>query len=301
MRPLYHELNSQLEIFIKKNAALPPHLHKYLECIYVTEGNLRLRAGTEWMDLYPRDMAVIFPDVIHQISVDEQEVSQSVYVLGATVLAGSFAGILQKYEPRVPVIRKEMVHPDIFYGLSTLLQSKQEPYYAELQQAYFQIFLARILPACQLEKKAEIESSDLAWQIISYISQHFMDDISLTSMAHQLCASPYALSRVFSGTLHMNFNQYLNEMRLEYASHLLRTTDRAITDIFIDSGFSSQATFNRVFKEKYQISPRDYRRQGQSTEGRQLLPAVNRPKEEKKTETKKDESTPWQLATGRFL
>lgn len=268
MRPLYHEIDSQLEFFTKKNTTLPPHLHKYLECIYVTEGNFHLKIASEWKEMHPHDLAVIFPDVIHQFQVEEAMESHAVYVLGTPALSGPFAGILQKYSPRTPVIRGENLHPDISYAFHTLMESEQTPYDFELRQAYFQVLLARTLPVCDLVEKEELEFSDLAWRAASYISEHFMEELSLSDMARKLCVSPYVLSRTFSGILHTGFNQYLNEIRLDYASHLLRTTDKSITSIFINSGFSSQTTFNRAFKEKYRMSPRDYRNQNQQAKER---------------------------------
>ena len=78
-------------------------------------------------------------------------------------------------------------------------------------------------------------------------------------MAADLGFSPYTLSRVFSGTFHKNFNQYLNEVRLEYACSLLLYTNQTITDVFMNAGFESQRTFNRVFNEQFHMSPREYR------------------------------------------
>ena len=49
-------------------------------------------------------------------------------------------------------------------------------------------------------------------------------------------------------------------VRLGYAKQRLETTNDPITTIWLDSGFESQRTFNRVFKEKYKVSPSEYRR-----------------------------------------
>lgn len=297
MRPLYHEIDNQLEFFTKTNSSLPPHLHKYLECIYVTEGTLQLEIGTDWFRMGAQDLAVIFPDIIHQFHVEGHAPSQAAYLLGTPALAGSFAGTLRRYYPRNPVIRREQVHPDIHYALDTLLRSKQDPCYFGLLQAYFQVLLARVIPVCRLAEKKELEFSDLAWQAASYISEHFMEDISLSGIAGQLCISPYKLSRIFSGIFHINFNQYLNEIRLDYASHLLRTTGQPVTDIMISSGFSSQTTFNRTFKAKYRISPREYRSQNQAP-GSQAMPSA--PPAGQKPQKAADGS-PWRPVMGRFL
>ena len=69
----------------------------------------------------------------------------------------------------------------------------------------------------------------------------------------------YVLSRVFSSTFHKNFNQYVNEQRLNYVIAMLEETEESITDICLDAGFQSQRTFNRVFQETYRMTPREYR------------------------------------------
>ena len=87
----------------------------------------------------------------------------------------------------------------------------------------------------------------------------FKKKFSLEEMAKDLGVSKYVLSRLFSQIFHRNFNQYLNDARLNYACYRLENTRDSITNICLDSGFESQRTFNRTFKERYKISPSDYR------------------------------------------
>ena len=57
--------------------------------------------------------------------------------------------------------------------------------------------------------------------------------------------------------------QFINQLRLQKTAHLLRSTNRAITGIIFDSGFNNISYFNRIFKERYSCSPREYRKQSQ--------------------------------------
>lgn len=91
------------------------------------------------------------------------------------------------------------------------------------------------------------------------MAAHFKEEITLDMMARDLGVSKYVLSRVFSATFHKNYNQYLNEQRMNYVISLLECSDEPITDICLDAGFQSQRTFNRVFQEMYKMSPREYR------------------------------------------
>lgn len=53
--------------------------------------------------------------------------------------------------------------------------------------------------------------------------------------------------------------EYINELRLSEATKLLREESFKIVDILYDCGFNNIAYFNRVFKEKYGMSPTEYR------------------------------------------
>ena len=110
-----------------------------------------------------------------------------------------------------------------------------------------------------LGEKSKIGSDDIIYRTVSYISANFNKSISLDGMAHDLGVSKFSLSRLFSKTFHSSFNQYVNEARLGYACQRIETTDDTLTEISMDSGFGSLRTFNRVFKEKYRLTPSEYR------------------------------------------
>ena len=60
---------------------------------------------------------------------------------------------------------------------------------------------------------------------------------------------------VFGETPH----RYLQRRRVERAMFLLRETDRSVTEICLDVGFTSVGTFSRTFREIVGDSPSDYR------------------------------------------
>ena len=125
----------------------------------------------------------------------------------------------------------------------------------------------------KLEPRSATVNNDLIFRSVSYIAEHFAEPITLTKMAKDLYVSPYAISRMFSGTFHTNFNGYLNDTRIEYICSLLRYTDQSITEAYINAGFESQRTFNRVFQEKMHMTPREYRIQSRGLQGSKGLPA----------------------------
>lgn len=265
MIPIYEEIADNLEIRHRKCSHISPHLHSAIECVYVTEGTLEIGIGTELYHMKEGDFAIVFPDLIHHYQVFDAGRCRAIYLFAEGSFSGPFHPTLQQFCPECPVIPKKYVDQDIVYALNSLLRQRRSKKDAVLQQAFIQIILARSIPCFQLVEKSTMGSDDIVYQTVSYIAANFKEKITLTDMARDLGFSPYTLSRVFSGTFHRNFNQYLNEVRLEYASSLLLYTNQSITDVYENSGFESQRTFNRVFLERYRMSPREYRNQNKAS------------------------------------
>ncbi len=279
MRPLYKSIQDDFEIYKRKSSHFSPHLHNMIEIIYVTEGSIELGIMQNLYHMEEGDLCLIFPGMIHHSQVFETErTCTNIDLLASTSFCGNFLETLRTTMPEYPVLHAADIHPDVKHAIFSLLRDAEGadaddniPVHEEgmldrssnidkvIIQAFLQIILARTLPRYHLIPRQTPENEDLIYRSVEYIAAHFTEPVSLTGMARQLYVSPYALSRMFSGTFHTNFNGYLNDTRLEYVCSLLRYTDQSITDAYMNAGFESQRTFNRVFQDKMHMSPRDYR------------------------------------------
>ena len=86
-----------------------------------------------------------------------------------------------------------------------------------------------------------------------------LDVPTLARVAH---VSEAHFIRTFRDTFGETPNRYLQRRRVERAMFLLRSTDRSVTDICMDVGFSSLGTFSRVFRDVVGEPPSIYRRRG---------------------------------------
>ena len=93
-----------------------------------------------------------------------------------------------------------------------------------------------------------------------YIDQHYRD-ANLTDLAEDLNQSLSVLSRTIKQETGHTFKELLQEKRFEKASMFLSETDLPIADIMVACGYENSSYFYRKFKEKYQISPKEYRMQ----------------------------------------
>lgn len=71
--------------------------------------------------------------------------------------------------------------------------------------------------------------------------------------------SPSRLRQIFKQETGMPFVTYTRHLQLERARQLLETTLDHIQQISVAAGFHDQGYFNRLFKEKYGLTPNEYR------------------------------------------
>jgi AraC family transcriptional regulator len=92
-----------------------------------------------------------------------------------------------------------------------------------------------------------------------YITEHFMEDISLSEMAAYCFVSPFHFSRIFTLFTGSSPHQFLLSLRLQHAKALLSSTTLPIADIAYGSGFNSAEHFTASFTQRYRCSPSGFR------------------------------------------
>ena len=95
---------------------------------------------------------------------------------------------------------------------------------------------------------------------LGYLYSNFSKDITVKDAAEYMGYTTNYFNTVFKKSIGVPFGQYLRELRLNYASLLLRSRDISITEVALESGFESSAHFSRSFREKYGKSPKEYRK-----------------------------------------
>lgn len=85
-------------------------------------------------------------------------------------------------------------------------------------------------------------------------------EFSSTILAAHICLSRAQLNRKINTEFGTDTSHYIRERRLEHACRMLRTTNMTIMDIQISCGFESPGYFSRVFKQRFDLSPSEYRK-----------------------------------------
>lgn len=111
--------------------------------------------------------------------------------------------------------------------------------------------------------RAYCGSSVIIKKAIAYLNEHYSDNISLKSLASAIHVNSSYLSTLFKQETGIPFALYLSEIRLARAEKLLSSTSMSITEISLNTGFSSASYFTKLFKEKNGITPKEFRRRSQ--------------------------------------
>ena len=111
------------------------------------------------------------------------------------------------------------------------------------------------------ENPASIHTTDRqVLQAARFINEHFRQQITAGDIAAAAGFSPNYLSRKFREAAGIGVHDYLVFIRLRNAAFELLTTDDSVTDIALRNGFSDSNYFKDVFKKKYGMTPREYRK-----------------------------------------
>ena len=255
-----NKLDSYLISFVNSSFDYPAHVHTYLETIHVAEGQLEMQIGTEKYILGKNDFAIVFPNVIHTYHTltDDSHTSLDIGNIIVSMLSISKLNF-EKNIPSTPIIHSLEAPKQLYWiqdQLNSLSDTKNQNF---LIGGLFSLLIAYSLPLLHLRPIDESINKDEAFRIIAYVAEHCTDRLSLDSISKNFGISRFSVSRIFSSMLGTSFPKYLNQQRINYAKYQLLNTECDIMNIAYNCGYSSQQTFNRVFKDIVGITPSEFR------------------------------------------
>ena len=107
---------------------------------------------------------------------------------------------------------------------------------------------------------AEQRREERIKQMLTFIRQHYAEDINTGKIAESAMVSESECLRCFRSMLGTTPIQYLKEYRLEKAEELLRTSKMKVSEIGDRCGFREMSYFARSFRQRYGVVPSEYHR-----------------------------------------
>lgn len=124
------------------------------------------------------------------------------------------------------------------------------------------ILLAELLYFLVFPRRLTEKQKYPAWfeQLLARFNMNFYIKSGLNVLLDDFNYDRSYMCRTFKKHMGVSMSQYLCRIRLQYASLLLTSTNKTVTEIANDVGFSSTSCFNTKFKKEYKITPKEYRK-----------------------------------------
>lgn len=154
---------------------------------------------------------------------------------------------------------------DLHFNVNSLHYLKRNCFIKISEAKYAQDFLAALREILAdfytLIDTYQINLDDTTIQkITAYISAHYADPLTLNDLARKFNFNYYYLSSYFSAHNKEGFSEYLNQIRIEKATELLRHAKMPISEVSIAVGYSDHSYFCKVFKKFTGSTPSNFRK-----------------------------------------
>ena len=256
------------------------HWHDYFECFVALSGEGDFCAGNDRFLFKPGDVVVVDPLKIHGVMRMEATHSALVMLFPRRLIAPVETAVdvafLSAWEHRaaetLPVLRAgHAAAPALHEALLKLTQvwfgkSAATERCMELKLRFMEVLLGLRTAFTANEEARGSTQGDRALResrlrrALDYVSLHGHEAISQPQVAKAAGMSTSRFRAFFKETTGWGFARYLREQRVERAAKLLRESSESIATIAHRTGFADQSHLLRCFRDKFGVSPKDYRR-----------------------------------------
>lgn len=227
------------------------NLHEYSEFIFCQAGAGIVTINGQEIPLKQGQIAWIPPNYIHKYDFPGAKVVCAVF--SNDLIPLFFKALAGRYFCVSAIDMEELSSlPPLFPALS------KNDYL--LASGYLNLICAKVITHANFENSKHSDGI-LYQKVISYIAEHYKEDMSLKQIAKLFGYNEKYLSHTLHELTGIQFRQLLAFYRINNAKKLLTDgTGQVITSIATDSGFSAFNTFHRTFKEITGMTPSEYRK-----------------------------------------
>ncbi|MCR4738828.1 MAG: AraC family transcriptional regulator [Lachnospiraceae bacterium] len=246
------------------------HSHNYTEIYYLKSGSCVYTANRHRYHLSPGDLFIVKARDPHSTLYNGFEPSERIVV---AVDLSLLPAPLFEYHPEIhdtlnttcKVVLGSSMKDKLERIFSLMLEESATPddYSSDFMIMYMLNLVLLIQRGGVFTREHPENSIDISPVIekaINYIALNYNSTISLDDIAGHFHLCPSHFSKKFSKETGYTFKEYLNYIRLRQATQMLLTTDDSITKIALSCGFNSSNYFKDLFRKKFNMSPRTFRR-----------------------------------------
>lgn len=266
-----NELGIQLAYSTTPGGYHPLHWHEEIELLYQLNGDATIQIEGKKYQIPKKHLTVLESREVH-----------STYTYSDTsmfICAHISRKYMEKYLPDIELYQIHCIPDEItdeqfpeylavcqrMEDLTRLYIEDAPAFLMEAEGIIMQV-LAHLFRYFSVRKAANASpvdrlSLDRIRSVISYVEEHFQEQISLQEISDHLGLGREYFCRFFKKNMGMSFLRYVNEVRVSHIYQDLLRTDAPVAELAEQNGFHNQKLFNRTFKEIYGCTPSAVRRQ----------------------------------------
>ena len=285
---LYYPNDYPIHIAVHNLVEDPVHYHPDIEIVYVLKGEVRLKNGYYTYQLSAGDIFVNSGNEVHSLEpVTADNILAQIHVRTRD-LSHYFPNLskacYRTYTKKTSDKRydrlKEMVLQLLLKNGQKDFNYKSECMYLVVEiikhlNKYFNLFAFDHDMVVGFDRSNQLTVERIS-HICTYIYQNYADNITLEDLAEMEHLSSYYISHLIKNFTGMNFRDFLCFARIEMSEARLLGSDRKISQIAQDVGFSTTAYYRKYFSKWFGHDPETHRKLYLHSVKSDLKPAVFR-------------------------
>lgn len=266
--PLNDKTNVRFFTSVDSGSYIAPHWHDALEIIYILEGNLKITISGISHELNTGQCIMISSSIIHSTLCTKAN---------RAIVFQIPESFIERFIPDSQNLQFSLTDP----AENSVLQSKVDLFketllkmqlLADLQpdgavlrfnsllfEVLFQLyhnFSVKSVP----ETARHSRNLERLKPVLDYIAENYNRPISLNEISEIAILQPKYFCRFFKKCMGVTFLEYQNELRLSEIYKDITSTDKKISDILEQHGFTNYKRFRRMFQERFHATPTELRK-----------------------------------------
>ena len=226
------------------------HWHRSIEMFVVLEGKLDFYINEEDIHLDKKTFVIVNSNELHSISAS---------LPNKTIVLQMPLQTFERYytdEQFICFTHRERVQDEQLVELVEKMyatyQEKEIGYELQVQSYFYRLLYLMVTKYRKMNVSGEIvrehRNRNRLSSITGYIKENFKEDLSLEGVAQSFGYSPTYLSRMFRKYAKINYKEYVQGIRLEYAYRELTGSDALVEEIAEHNGFADGRAFAKAFQ-----------------------------------------------------
>ncbi len=269
----FEENQSILLYLNQESESYDTHWHAAGELVMPIENSYTVHVADRIYELGEGDVFFIPPGELHKL-ISRPTGRRLIFMFDISLIS-----TMKDFSAMTPILSQPILISREHYGeihdfsvdlMNRIISEYQNPSAPLRQSMIYSYLLQFFVSVGRLHIRSEMlfpdvrstkqmEYFDKMNTVVSYINNNYTEDITLEKMASMAGFSKFHFTRLFKQFTDTSFYSYLNQRRVKAAESLLLIPNVSITDVALQSGFSSISTFNRVFRAAKDCTPSEYK------------------------------------------